>query len=204
MGTHPNTHAGDPGASIAAIQSELESALRGIRNAQAEVRASMRRAGIQLQAAREAERRWQDRAALAAAHGRDALAREALREKRRYLKARAALESEQARLDSASASLEAESHEITQALRAMTERRRMLVERHRGAVHHLRVQHHIRWAETSGHLDLDPVNASAAQERRPGRPTALCALEELEQSVAIDQELAMMKARRRGSTPVPL
>ncbi|GMV99355.1 MAG: hypothetical protein AMXMBFR84_04940 [Candidatus Hydrogenedentota bacterium] len=158
---------------------------------------------------RESQQRaaeWEARAQIAVSKGRDDLARDALKEKRRYTDHGAGLEKEQAECEAVIAQYQTDIRELEDKLDAVREKRRVLVQRHVHALHRRRAQQDIRRVDTShifSHFDamqyrLDVLESEAAIDHALRAPSLRDEIDALVVDEAIERELQSLKASRSG------
>jgi len=147
---------------------------------------------------------WDSKAQLAVDKGREDLAREALKEKRRYVERGESLETE---LDQAKGLIQQYQDDIQKLedkLGAAREKQRILIQRHRHAQNKKRVENGIRKFDTSDAFHrfeefqhrIDRMEAEGELVNYARKPSLNEEFAALESDDEIEQELAQIKARK--------
>ncbi len=139
----------DPEKLIKLMIREMEDTLVEIKTSCAGVMASMKKIQRQLDEVQSRIKYWDERAALAVSKGKDALAREALLEKRRYGEKAGALEEELSEHSLLVDQYQEDIGQLEDKLGSAREKQRMLQQRHIHARKKMRAQEDIRRLETS-------------------------------------------------------
>lgn len=182
--------------------SEIEDVLVEIKGSCATAMATAKQVERDRKRAQTEEQEWARRADLAVDKGRDDLAREALRERRRYAAKVEALTTE---LDQCNATVDEYKTaivELESKLRAAREKQRMLVVRHERAVRKQKTERQLRRLDTTDvFARLDRLeHRIEAQTDRPwaGSPSTLAReIDSLADGDAIERELAALKAKHQ-------
>ena len=154
---------------------------------------------------------WSRRAQRAVDKGRDALAREALHEKKRYVQRAEYLEQELTQCDAVIEQYQQDIAQLDEKLETARERRRMLVQRHVRALNKRRAQTDIRRMETSevfARFDdverhIERVEAEADLVNFGRRPGLVREIDALDDDGDIDAELNRMKAESKAPQARP-
>ncbi len=134
----------DPEKMIRLMIREIEDTLVEIKSSCAGVMANSKTVQRQADEAQARATSWSDKAALAVTKGRDNLAREALVEKRRYIRKAEALESELTDLNHLVTQYKDDIRQLEDKLRSAREKQRVLVQRHIHARKKIRAEEEIR------------------------------------------------------------
>jgi len=196
----------DPEKLIKLMILEMEDTLVEIKASAAGVMATRKKARRELDRSQAKAAEWGDRARLALDKQREDLAREALREKRFYLKQADMQESEVAELDGLIEQYGDDIRQLEDKLAEAREKHRVLVKRHVHAREKKRVQKQIRKVDSTDAVmrfdqlehRVDRMEAEADLVnlgRRASLEDELLALQEDEE---IESELAALKARVAG------
>jgi phage shock protein A len=139
----------DPEKLIRLMIQEMEDTLVEIKAACAGAMATKKKVQREREHIRERIKQWEERAQLAVHKGREDLAREALLEKRRYLRQAEALESESMQCEALVEQYQDEIVQLEDKLTSAREKQRLLVQRHRHAQQKQRAQREIRRFESA-------------------------------------------------------
>lgn len=134
----------DPEKMIKMMILEMEDTLIELKSACAGVMAESKKIERQLQTAEHRANYWEDKANLAVKKGRDDLAKEALREKRRFSQRMELLKTEMADHDALLGQYKDDIRQLEQKMTSAREKQRMLVQRHIHATRKRRAQEDIR------------------------------------------------------------
>lgn len=134
----------DPEKLIKLMIQEMEDTLVELKAGCASVMANRKKVNRQLEEMRTLSDHWERRAALAVSKGRDDLAREALVEKRRYLRVAEALDREYADHNALVEQYQDDIRQLEDKLGSAREKQRMLMQRHIRARKRMRAQKEIR------------------------------------------------------------
>ena len=194
----------DPEKLIRLMIREMEDTLIEIKASCAGVMAAGKKAGRQLDEVRNRITYWEEKAPLAVRKGRDDLAREALKEKRRLVERAEILEQE---LKEHNALIEAYQDDIRQLeakLRGAKEKQRVLVQRHIHANRKRRAQEEIRRMDSTEAVfkfdglesRIERMEAEAGLVDYGAGPSLREDLENLEMDEEIEKELKALKSSR--------
>jgi len=139
----------DPEKMIKLMIREMEDTLIEIKAACAGVMAGGKKVERQLDEIDTRARYWEEKAALAVNKGRDDLARDALIEKRRYIRRKSALEDELHELHLMVEGYQEDIRQLEEKLKSAREKQRLLVQRHIHARKKKRAQEEIRRFDSS-------------------------------------------------------
>jgi phage shock protein A len=134
----------DPEKLIRLMIQEMEDTLVEIKASCAGAMATQKKVQREREHLRGRVKQWEDRAQLAVDKGREDLAREALMEKRRYLRQAEILEGEWVQCQTLVGQYQDEIMQLEGKLTTAREKQRLLVQRHRHAQQNQRVQRDIR------------------------------------------------------------
>lgn len=157
----------DPEKLIRLMIREMEDTLVELKASCAGAMAETRKVDRQLAEARERERQWEERAALAVRKGRDDLAREALTERRRHADRAASLEQDHQQCRDLTEQYQEDIGQLEQRLNTAREKQRMLVQRHVHANRKKQAEQEIRRMDST-----DAVRRFEAFEQRIDRMEA--------------------------------
>lgn len=201
----------DPEKLVKQMIREMEDTLVEIKAACAGAMASAKKADRDMQQALDRVEHWGARAEMAVDRDREALAREALRAKQRYVQEAENIQVESDKLETLVGDYKADILQIEDKLSTARERQRLLVQRHIRAVQSRRAQEEIRKFDTSRVMvrfdeyekRLDRVDAEAeiASFGRVQPQSLEGQFREIETDEAIEKELAEMKAKRKTTQP---
>ncbi len=202
----------DPEKLIRLMIREMEDTLVELKASCAGAMAETRKVERRLIEARDRERQWEDRAALAVKKGRDDLAREALAEKRRYAEQAESLEKDQTQCSELTQQYQDDIGQLEQRLNAAREKQRMLVQRHVHANRKRQAEQEIRRMDSSDAVRrfeafeqrIDRMEAEADLVNAGGRGSLEQAFNELSVDKDIERELHALKSsisRNEGSEP---
>jgi phage shock protein A len=139
----------DPEKMIKLMIREMEDTLIEIKAACAGVMAGSKKVQRQLDEIDSRAQYWEEKAALAVQKGRDDLAKEALIEKRRYIRRKSALENELHELHLLVEGYQENIRQLEDKLKSAREKQRLLVQRHIHARKKKRAQEEIRRLDSS-------------------------------------------------------
>ena len=198
----------DPEKLIKLMIREMEDTLVELKSACAGVIAERKKTARRQADVEERRRHWDGRARLAVRKGRDDLAREALIEKRRFLRLAEGLETEMAEQDDLIHQYHDDIQQLEGKLHTAREKQRTLVHRHARAQHARRAREEIRRAgnhETVAKFEdlerrIDRMEAEADLVNYGAAEAPLDrAFEDLAADEEIENELAAIKSRGRAS-----
>lgn len=197
----------DPEKLVKQMIREMEDTLVEIKAACAGAMAAKKRAERDLAAMTRRAAHWDSRAGIAVDHGREDLAREALRAKHRHDEEVKILETELERLDEVVNQYKDDIARIEDKLGTAREKERVLVQRHIHAAYKTRAQREIRRLDTSGALvrfesfegriDIAEAQAELVNYGRPSEKTLEQRFAEMERDEEIERELDALKNKRR-------
>ncbi len=196
----------DPKKLIRLMIQEMEETLVELKAGCAKGMADRKTLARELAAAARLAATWEERAALAVAKGRAALAREALSEKRRFLERAAGLHAEAAQLDEIVAQARADISRLEEKLAAARDKQRLLISRHARASARLRAGEKARPVDNGeALLRFDQFERRIERleaEAELSAPRATSGLERefaaLAGDEALERELAALKSRKAG------
>ena len=139
----------DPGKLIKLMIREMEDTLIEIKSSCANAIANQKKVERLLDDIQEKENFWGQKAELAVKRGKDALARQALQEKRRYTQKTEAIEIELTELSIIIEQYRDDIQELETKLKSAREKQRLLVQRHIRASGKKRAQEEIRRADST-------------------------------------------------------
>lgn len=197
----------DPEKMIKLMIREMEETLVELKSACAGAMADSTRVVRDLDAAKEKEALWDERANLAVEKGRDDLAREALAEKIAYGEKIARLEEEQVRFESLVENSKADILTLEEKLANAKEKKRLLVQRHIRADVSRRAKEEVRSAASEDALQrfeaferrIERMEAEADLVPPPNRPNLEKEFSNLEGRDDIEAQLQALKARSKKS-----
>lgn len=197
----------DPEKLVKQMIREMEDTLVEIKAACAGAMAAKKRAERDCSRLTQRSAHWDSRAAIAVDHGREDLAREALRAKHRHDEEVDVLGTEVERLDEIVARYKDDIAQIETKLGTARERERVLVQRHIHAAHKTRAEREIRRLDTSGALvrfesfegriDIAEAQSELVNFGRPTEKTLEEQFVEMERDEEIEKELEELKSKRR-------
>jgi phage shock protein A len=189
---------------------EMEDTLVEIKGACAGAMAGRKKAERDADEANALVKHWTERAELAVTHGRENLAREALRAKQRFT---AEAEATQGVIDQLAGLVDQYKSDIVQIenkLQGAREKQRVLVQRHVHAQNHKKVQMEIRKLDTSGvmmrfdefeqRLDRADADGELVNFGRPKPYSLEQEFVNMERDETIEDELQALKAKINKST----
>ena len=193
----------DPEKMIKLMITEMEDTLVEIKAACAGAMASKKRVERTLSEVRERASKWADKAELAISKGREDLAREALREKLRFLERSDGLEEEAGQTQELIDQYQDEIGQLEEKLNSAREKQRILIQRHVHAEGRKRAQNEIRKFDSSEALlrfeqfenRIERMEAEADLVNVKRRPTLEKELSELEDDEDLEKELQALKNR---------
>ncbi len=196
----------DPEKLVKHMIREMEDVLIEIKAACASTMASKKKAERDQRSAESQAAHWTERAQLAVDRGREELAREALRAKRRYVEEVESISNEIDELDALVGQYKSDIIEIEEKLCTARERQRLLVQRHIHAVHKKRAQQELRKLDTSKvmvkfeqyehRIDRAEAEANLVNFGRPSTRTLEDEFRSIERDESIESELEALKQRR--------
>jgi phage shock protein A len=192
----------DPEKLIKLMIREMEDTLVELKAACAGVMANSKKIGRHLEEIQSRAAYWEEKAALAVGKGRDDLAREALKEKRRYTEKMDTLDREVMEHNALVDQYQDDIRQLEDRLGSAREKQRMLVQRHLHARRKKAAQEEIRRAETSEALfkfeelenRIDRMEAEADLVNFGRKPSLEEALDQLVVDEDIEKELAALKS----------
>lgn len=196
----------DPEKLIRLMVQEMEDTLIEVKANCAGAIAARKKAERAEAAARAAIAEWQDRAGLAIDRGREDLAREALKEKKKYQEKADLFGEEVAACGDLVDQYKQDIAAVEEKIQAARDKHRLLVQRHTRARNHKAAQTTLRKAdslEAIARFDrlenrIERMEAEAALVDPSSNASLMEKFEELRGDDAIDQELAALKAQRQG------
>jgi phage shock protein A len=195
----------DPEKLIKLMIREIEDTLVELKASCAAVMASRKKTQRRLDNARERELFWEQRAGLAVERGRDDLAREALKEKRRFDETAATLENELADQDELVNQYQGDIQQLEDKLQKAREKQRMLVQRHVRARRKQQAQEDLRRMdsfETVAKFEdlenrIERMEAEADLVNFGRKPDLEGAFDDLSVEDDIERELQALKSAKR-------
>jgi len=167
----------DPEKLIKLMIREMEDTLIEIKSSCANAIANQKKVGRLLDDIREKENFWARKAELAVKKGKDALARQALQEKRRFAQKTEVVEIEQAELSTIIEQYRDDISELESKLKSAREKQRMLVQRHIRASDKKRAREEIlradsteimqKFEELENHIERMEAEADLVNYGRP-------------------------------------
>jgi phage shock protein A len=200
----------DPEKLVKLMIREMEDTLVEIKASCAGAMAAQKKVERESDAVRDMAAAWADKAAMAVDKGREALAREALVEKRRFADRAAALTNELEQTRNVITQYQSDIVQLEEKLRSAREKQRVLAQRHRHAQDRKRAETEIRRFDTSDAVHrfeqfeqrIDRMEADADLVNFGRKATLDEAFDALETDSDIERELADLKARRNPSAQV--
>lgn len=197
----------DPEKMVRLMIQEMEDTLVEIKASCAGAMATKKRIQRELQEAQNRATGWEEKAQLAVNKGREDLAREALREKRRYRERSDALEAELLHSGTVIDQYQSDIGQLEDKLATAREKQRVLIQRHIQAQKRMQAQHEIRRFETSDALvrfeqfesRIDRMEAEAGLVNAHRKPSLEEEFARLEGDEDIERELAALKASNKQS-----
>lgn len=195
----------DPEKLIRLMVQEMEDTLVEVKANCAGAIAARKKAERAEAAAQAAVGEWADRARLAIDKGRDDLAREALREKKRFEEQAEAFRQEAAGCGEIVDQYKADIAAVEERLLAAREKHRLLVQRHIRARNHKQAQTTLRRAKSSDAVArfdqlehrIERMEAEASLVNYSGKTSLMEQLEALRGGDQIEKELESLKRERR-------
>lgn len=192
----------DPEKMIKMMIHEMEDTLIELKSSCAGVIAGRKKLDRKLDAVREKNTLWAERANLAVKKGRDDLAREALLEKRKFSEAAEALDNEISEYKGLLKQYQQDIEELENKLAGAKEKKRLLVQRHKRATGKKRAQEDIRRSnsvDTMARFDklesrIEQMEAEAELVNPVKKKTVTDEFDELATDDEIENELAKIKA----------
>lgn len=194
----------DPEKLVKLMIREMEDTLIELKAACAGVMAERKKIRRRLDEARDRESHWASRADLAVEKGRDDLAREALKEKRRFTRLAETLDREQVEHATLVDQYQDDIRQLEEKLANAREKQRMLVQRHIRAAGRKKAQEEIRRAgshETIAKFDelenrIERMEAEADLVNYGRKPALEEAFDKLCHEDDIESELAALKSAK--------
>ncbi|MBI2434206.1 MAG: phage shock protein PspA [Candidatus Hydrogenedentes bacterium] len=194
----------DPEKMVKLMIREMEDTLIEIKANCAGAMATKKKIQREMESVVDHAKNWEGKAQLAIDKGREDLAREALKEKRRYVERGETLENE---LDQAKALIQQYQNDIMQLedkLGAAREKQRILIQRHRHAQNKKRAEQGIRKFDTSDAFfrfdefqqRIDRMEAEGELVNYARKPTLSDEFAALEGDEDIERELTELKQRK--------
>ena len=195
----------DPEKLIRLMVQEMEDTLVEVKANCAGAIAARKKAERSAAAAAAAVGEWADRARLAIDKGRDDLAREALREKKRFEEQAEAFRQEAAGCAEIVDQYKADIAAVEERLQAAREKHRLLVQRHIRARNHQQAQTTLRRAQSADAVArfdqlenrIERMEAEASLVNHAVKASLVEQLEALRGGDQIEQELEALKRERR-------
>lgn len=196
----------DPEKLIRLMVQEMEDTLIEVKANCAGAIAARKKAERAETAARAAIAEWQDRAGLAIDRGREDLAREALKEKKKYGEKADLFADEVAACSDLVDQYKQDIAAVEEKIQAARDKHRLLVQRHARARNHKAAQTTLRKAdslEAIARFDrlenrIERMEAEADLVDPSSNGSLIEKFEDLRDDDAIDQELAALKQQRQG------
>lgn len=195
----------DPEKLIRLMVQEMEDTLVDVKASCAGAIAARKKAERSAAAAEAAMGEWEERARLAIDKGRDDLAREALREKKRFEEQAEAFRQEAAGCGEIVDQYKADIAAVEERLLAAREKHRLLVQRHIRARNHKQAQTTLRRAKSTDAVArfdqlesrVERMEAEASLVNYPVKTSLMEQLEALRGGDQIEKELEALKRERR-------
>ncbi|MEW6106609.1 MAG: phage shock protein PspA [Bacillota bacterium] len=192
----------DPEKLVRLMIQEMEDTLVEIKASCAGVMATKKKVQRELDDVQSQAQQWANKAHLAVSKGREDLAREALREKRRARERVAALEKELAQCEALIEQYQGDITRLEEKLHTAREKQRMLVQRHIHARRKKRAQEEIRRFETTDAFvrfaqfenRIERMEAEAELVNFGRKPALAEEFSRLEGDEEIEKELQALKA----------
>ena len=192
----------DPEKLIKLMIREMEDTLVEIKASCAGVMANGKKIQRHLDDTRTRASYWEERAGMAVRKGRDGLAREALREGRRFSERTDGLERELAECNALVAQYQDDIRQLEDKLGAAREKQRMLVQRHIHATRKRRAQEEIRRMESSEAImkfeelenRIERMESDADMVNYGRQPSLERALDDISMDEDIEKELHRLKS----------
>ncbi|MBI9087184.1 MAG: PspA/IM30 family protein [Desulfobacterales bacterium] len=197
----------DPEKLVKLMIREMEDTLIELKAACAGVMAGRKKSRRRLVETRDRESHWEARASIAVEKGRDDLAREALKEKRRFTRLAEALDQEQMEQGVLVDQYQDDIRQLEDKLATAREKQRMLVQRHVRAAGKKKAQEEIRRAdsyETIAKFDelenrIERMEADADLVNYGRKPSLDQAFDKLLNEDDIEIELAALKSSQAAA-----
>lgn len=194
----------DPEKMVKMMIREMEDTLIEIKANCAGAMATKKKIQRELEAVLDHAKNWDSKAQLALDKGREDLAREALKEKRRYVERGESLEVELDQAKALIAQYQDDIQKLEDKLGAAREKQRILVQRHRHAVQKKRSEQSIRKFDTAEAFTrfeefqqrIDRMEAEGELINYGRKPSLEQEFSALEADEDIEKELAELKARK--------
>lgn len=201
----------DPEKMVRLMIQEMEDTLVEVRASCAGAMAARKKTQRQLDECKTRAARWEEKAQLAVAKGRDELAREALHEKKRYRDRAASLEEEMRHCDQIVEQYQEDMRQLEDKLSSARERQRLLVQRHIRARSKKEAQERIRKVDTSDAFvrfekfenRIERMEAEADLVNFARKPTLEDEFAKLQEDEEIEKELEALKtsvSRKAGTS----
>ncbi|MCG3199262.1 MAG: Phage shock protein A [bacterium] len=200
----------DPEKMVRLMIQEMEDTLVEVRASCAGAMAARKKTQRQLDECKTRAARWEEKAQLAVAKGRDELAREALHEKKRYRDRAASLEEEMRHCDQIVEQYQEDMRQLEDKLSSARERQRLLVQRHIRARSKKEAQERIRKVDTSDAFvrfekfenRIERMEAEADLVNFARKPTLEDEFAKLQEDEEIEKELVALKdsVRQKAGT----
>ena len=195
----------DPEKLVKLMIREMEDTLIEVKANCAGAMATKKKIQREMETMLDHAKNWDGKAELAVSKGREDLAREALKEKRRFVERAEALENELEQAKGLMTQYQNDIMQLEDKLGAAREKQRILVQRHRHAVDKKRVENGIRKFDTADAFHrfeefqqrIDRMEAEGELINYGRKPQTLQdEFAALESDDEIEQELAALKARK--------
>jgi phage shock protein A len=194
----------DPEKMVKMMIREMEDTLIEIKANCAGAMATKKKIQREMEAVLDHAKNWDSKAQLALDKGREDLAREALKEKRRYVERGESLEIELDQAKGLIAQYQDDIQKLEDKLGAAREKQRILVQRHRHAVNKKRSEQSIRKFDTAEAFTrfeefqhrIDRMEAEGELVNYGRKPSLDQEFSALEADEDIEKELAALKARK--------
>jgi phage shock protein A len=196
----------DPEKLISLMIREMEDTLVEIKASCAGVMANKKKVHRQMNEAEAQAKKWEQKAGLAVAKGRDDLAREALLEKRRYSERLDSLERQHSEMNGLVEQYQEDIQQLEEKLRAAREKQRLLVQRHIHANKKKQAQADIRRMEASEAIikfeefenRIDRMEAEADLVNYGRKPSLEVHFEEIMVDEELEKELQTLKSAMKS------
>ncbi len=198
----------DPEKMIRLMIQEMEETLVELKSSCAGIMADKKKSQREQSTLEEEVKKWSERAELAVSKGREDLAREALREKHRFLERIGSLKKEMESFDSLITQSRVDIDQIEEKINVAREKQKLLIQRHLRAGYKLKTQKEIRRAnsldamqrfeEFEQKIDRMEAEANLVNVRKTPQPGSLEEkFSHLESDDTIEQELQNLKQKKQ-------
>jgi phage shock protein A len=195
----------DPEKLISLMIQEMEDTLVEIKASCAAAMATSKRTQRHMEEVLSRSRNWEEKAGLAVSKGRDALAREALLEKRRFSDRAESFQKELQEMNALIQQYQEDIKQLEDKLRGAREKQRLLVQRHVHALKKKRAQEDIRRMDSTGAVlrfeefenRIERMEAEAELVNFGRKPNLEAKFDELLVDDEIEKELQTLKSSLR-------